>query len=227
MERAKTAMVEGNYASATAEAEEQIRAECKRNGDKLLELTRIHLSIDEPSRSIGADEPDWIGRLRKICLHARAIGGWEVGNIDIAHLMAPELRAAYVQMDVVWKRIPPEFKRKHGLDIVDSEYWANEARSGMLATYDHPTPLALALLRARHDNLHSGTAWRSYTQLAIWLLYLGLGYGSALVYLAEDLGVGEDVATRLAEVLMQGIDKPAAMERISSFPGHGERLGDS
>ncbi len=220
-------MVEESNAGATAEVEEQLRAECKRNRDKLRELSRIHLSIDEPSRSIGMDESDWIGRLRKICLHARAIDGREIDDIDIVHVMAPELRAAYVQMDAVWRRIPPEFKRKHGLDIIDSDYWANEARSGMLATYDHPTPLALALLQAGRGNLLSGKAWQSYTQLAIWLGYLGLGYGGALVYLAEVLGVGGEVVTRLAAAMMQGLDEPVSMERMSSFPGHGEQLGDS
>ena len=207
--------------------EEQLRAECKRNRDKLRELSRIHLSIDEPSRSIGTDESDWICRLRKICLHARAIDGWEIDDIDIVHVMAPELRAAYVQMDAVWKCIPPKFKRKHGLDIMDSDYWANEARSGMLATYDHPTPLALALLQARRGNLLSGEAWQSYTQLAIWLGFLGLGYGSALVYLAEVLDVGGEVVTDLTAAMMQGLDEPVAMERLPSILGRGERLGDS
>ena len=56
-----------------------------------------------------ADERDWIGRLRKICLHVRAIDGWEIGA-GVEHVMATDLRAAYVQMDAVWKHLPATFR---------------------------------------------------------------------------------------------------------------------
>ena len=58
---------------------QELRARCERCRGLLGELARIHLAIDAPTRRMQADEPDWIGRLRKICLHARAIDGWEIG----------------------------------------------------------------------------------------------------------------------------------------------------
>jgi len=176
----------------TTESAEQVRADCERSRDLLRELTRIHLSIDEPARSIGADEPDWICRLRKICLHVRAIDTWEI-DADIAHVMAPELRAAYVQMDAVWKSVPRKFK----LHEVDSDWWLKEARDGLLATYDHPTPFGLALLQEGRGGFRSGEAGESYGRLTVWLGFLGLGYVFALTYLAVVLSVEGEAITRL------------------------------
>ena len=199
MNRAKAEMAGVGDPGATAEFVEQRRAECERSRDMLGELTRIHLVIDDPARSIGSDEPVWICRLRKICLHVRAIESLDIG-VDIAHVMAPELRAAYVQIDAVWKCVPREFK----LDEMNSDWWADEARNGMLATYDHPTPFSLAFLPADRGGLRSGEAWHSYTRLALWLGYLGLGYGLALAYLAEVLGAEGDVVSHLAAAVAHG-----------------------
>lgn len=200
----------------TAELVEQLRAECERNRDVLRDLVRIHLSIDKPARSIGADEPDWICRLRKICLHVRAIETLEI-DTEVAHVMAPELRAAYVQMDAVWKSMP----RKYKLDEMNSGWWATEAKNGMLAAYDHPTPIGLVLLRAGRGGFRSGEAGETYTRLALWLGYLGLGYGLALTYLAAVLGVEGEVDSRLEAAVTRGLDKPVLTARALSAPRRG------
>ena len=158
-------------------------------------LVRIHQSIDSPTRRIEPDEPDWIFRLRKVCLHCTAIDRWTI-DIDSLHAMATEIRAAYVQIDAVWKCMPEEFR----LDEMDDDWWANEARSGILATYDHPTPTSL-FFSARQGGFGRSDDQGSYMQLALWLIRLGLGYGFALSYLAEVMGAEEDVAARLAEAL--------------------------
>ena len=147
----------------------ELRARCERCIGLLDELTRIHLEIDAPTRTIQAAETDWIYRLRKVCLHALATKCWEIGA-DVEQVMAPELRAAYVQMDVVWKHVPGQFR----LDEMDGGWWANEARNGVLATYDHPTPQNL-LLPSGRGGFGSSEDGRSYAQLAVWLCRLGLG----------------------------------------------------
>ena len=177
------------------EGVDDLRARCERSLGQLRDLVRIHLEIDAPARRIGADEPDWICRLRKICLHVRAIDGWEIGA-GIEHVMATELRAAYMQMDAVWKRVPGEFR----LDEMGGGPWAEEARNGMLATYDHPTPQSL-MLPAGGGGFRNGEDWKSYAQLAVWLGCLSLGYGLALAYLAEVLGAEEGVVSRVTAAL--------------------------
>ena len=171
------------------------RAQCERCRDMLRELARIHLEIDAPKRRIGADDPDWIFRLRKVCLHAVAVSRWEV-NVESVHAMATELRAAYVQMDAVWKCVPGEFR----LDEMDGSWWATEARAGLLAIYDHPTPTSLAFPLAE-GGFGGIEDPKSYLRIALWLGHLGLGYGLALAYLAQVLGTEGDVISRVAELM--------------------------
>ena len=182
---------------------QDLRARCERCRGILSELARIHLTIDAPTRRMQADEPDWIGRLRKICLHVRAIDGWEIGA-GIEHVMATELRAAYVQMDVVWKHLPATFR----LDEMDGGWWAEEARNGMLARYDHPTPQSL-MLPAGRGGFRNGEDGMSYAQLAVWLGRLGLGYGLALDYLSQMLGGEGDITSRVTAVLRMFAEEPS------------------
>ena len=177
------------------------RRQCEGSRDKLLDLARIHLEIDAPKRRIGADGPDWIFRLRKVCLHAVALSNWDV-SVENVHAMATELRAAYVQIAAVWECLPEEFRR----DEIEGSWWANEARSGVLARFDHPTPFQLA-----HPLSEGGFGEdedpESYLRMAMWLGQLGFGYGMALAYLAQFLGAQGDITSRVAAT-MEGLIEP-------------------
>ena len=94
---------------------EEMRAEYESYRDALRELARIHSKIDAPHRIMGEAEPEWIGRLRKICLHAVAITQWEI-EADVEHVVAPELRAAYEQMALVWQSLPADTVLAEGAD---------------------------------------------------------------------------------------------------------------
>ncbi len=143
------------------------------------ELRQVHFLIDAPTRVAGSEEPPLTFRLRKICLHVSAIVGWKI-CVDLEHVMAPELRVAYEQMDWVWRRLPDE----HRYLAIEDGSWANEARNGLLATYGHPTPQNL-MLAAGHGGFGDGEDGLSYGRLACWLCELGCGYAVALAYLAE------------------------------------------
>ncbi len=171
----------------------EMRAQCERCRDQLEELSRIHLAIDAPTRKFQEDEPDWIGRLRKICLHVRAISGWEF-EPGVEHVMASEIRSAYEQMAVVWKHLPSSVR----LDEMDDHWWNDEARNRVLATFDHPTPQSL-MLPAERGGIRSDESELSYIQLAVWLGNLGLGYGLALVHLSQILEAEGDITSRVAE----------------------------
>ena len=173
------------------------RTRCDRSRNMLRELARIHVKIDHPNRGIGADDPDWLSRLRKVCLHAVAISRCEVGA-DGFHAMATELRAAYVQMAIVWECMPERFR----LQELDGSWWANEARTGLLATYDHPTPLSLGLPLAEGgfgDVEHAA----SYVRFTVWMGELGVGYGLALAYLAQVLSADGDITAQLVAVMAE------------------------
>ena len=177
----------------------EMRAECERYRHALRELAKIHESIDAPHRMMTEGEPDWIGRLRKICLHVVAITEWDI-DADVEHVMAPELRAAYEQMGFVWRELPDELRPAE----YDGGWWAREAKSGMLATYDHPTGMSLA--RPLELGGFGDRDFRSDLQLAHWLCGLGSGYGPALVYLAQVLEVSEDVGARVSAVMVGAIE---------------------
>ena len=82
------------------------------------------------------------------------------------------------------------------LDEMDGDWWAEEARNGMLATYDHPTAQSLMLPVGRGGFL-DGDDTISYGQFAVWLGGLGLGYGLGLVHLSQFLGSEEDITFRV------------------------------
>ena len=189
-------VADGVRSSGTVEGRaDELSTQCERCVRLLDELFRVHLEIDAPARKTEEDEPDWILRLRKVGLHVLAMKGWEIGA-DVEQVMASELRAAYVQMGAVWEHLPEEYR----LDTMNVDWWANEARNGVLATYDHPTPQSL-LLPAGAGGFGTGEDGRSYAQLAVWLGRLGLGYGLALAFLAQVLGVEGEVVPRVADAV--------------------------
>lgn len=173
------------------------RKRCIGTLDFLSELLQVHFLIDKPARVAASDEPRWIFRLRKIGLHVSAIVGWEI-CVDVEHVMASELRAAYEQMDWVWRRLPDEYRYL----AIEDGWWANEAKNGLLATYDHPTPQSL-MLSAGQGGFSQGEERQSYGRLASWLGELGCGYAAALAYLAEVLGTEGDVIGRLTSAFQQ------------------------
>ena len=169
------------------------RARCQEYCGVLRNFARIHVEIDAPNRTVRADEPDWIFRLRKVCLHSVAITKSEV-SADGVHVMTTELRAAYEQMAAVWKCLPDEFRFNE-----DGSWWANEAKDG-LAAFNHPTTVSLAFPLAE-GGFGNPDAPESYLRLAVWLGRLGCGYGLALGYLARVLGAKGDIDSRLETVL--------------------------
>lgn len=181
-----------------AEGVEQQRVRCGEFRELLREFAYIHVRIDTPDRTISADTPDWMLRLRKVCLHALAISECDV-DVDGVHTMATELRAAYRQMHAVWPCVPAE----HRMVEIDCGWWDDEARNGLLATYDHPTPVSLILPLANGGFDEADNAI-GYARLAWWLGRLGLGYGLAVGYLGDVLKVSGDLDSQVTELLERG-----------------------
>ena len=177
----------------TLEQIEVQRGRCDKCRDALRKFARLHVEIDAPRRKVGGAEPDWVFRLRKVCLHAVAITKCAV-DVDGIHVMTTELRAAYEQMDAVWKCLPEEYRFEE-----DGSWWAKEVNDG-LAAYNHPTTLSLALSLSG-GGFADAEAPESYVRLALWLGRLGCGYGLTLAYLARVRGTAGDIDSRLAAVL--------------------------
>ena len=164
----------------------------------LRKLARIHIDIDAPKRRIASDEPDWVSRLRKVCLHTVAIARCEVSP-DGMHVMAVELRPAYEQMGDIWNRLPDEIRF-----AADGSWWSSEARK-RLATYNHPTMMGLPLPLAT-GGFADAEDPRCYLQLAVWLGRLGSAYGLALAHLARVLGADGGFDARLNAAMAAGLE---------------------
>ena len=173
----------------TLEPVEVQRARCESIRAALRAVAVIHVDIDTPKRTIEADEPDWIFRLRKVCLHALAITKCDV-DADGLHAMTTELRAAYEQMDAVRRCLPDAFR----LDEHDG-WWSAEAGDG-LAAYSHPTPVSLALPLSA-GGFDDAEAPESYLRLANWLTHLVW----ALCHLARVLDTPDGIDDRLLPVI--------------------------
>ena len=179
---------------------------CDRSLDTLRGIVRIHLGIDSLTRIVRPEEPDWILRLRKVRLHAMAISQWKVDN-EAMHAIATEIRAAYVQLDAVWQCMPEEIRFGDPHD----GWWGGEARSGSLATFDHPTPFSL-LLSAGSGGFSGEDGVAGYVPLALRLMQLSVGYGFALGYLAKLLNAGEEADARVDALVAEALGLVQAVE---------------
>ena len=173
---------------------------CEEYRDMLRDLARIHIEIDSPRRRVESNEPDWVFRLRKVCLHAVAITKCEV-SVDGLHVMTTELRAAYEQMDAIWGCLPDEFRFDE-----DRNWWVSEAKN-RLAAYNHPSTLSL-MLPVAEGGFGDSEVPESYLQLAVWLGHLRCAYGLALAYLARVLGATDNIDSRLESVLSVRVVPP-------------------
>lgn len=175
----------GSYQS-TAKDEEAARTMCEMQRGVLAKLFGIHRDI--LSRGTAAGEHDWVRRLEKVGCHAIAIAKREVDR-DAVHMIATEVKAAYVQLAEIWEDIPRELK----IDEIDSHWWSDEAQNGVLAQFDHPSSFSV------NGGLGNGDDRVLYLQLGCWMGYLGLGYGCGIPYLAQVMNV--DVEQRLAAIM--------------------------
>ena len=184
-------MAEAGSSESTAINVEAAHTMCEMQRGVLAKLFDIHRDI--LSHGTAAGERYWVHRLEKVGCHAIAIAKQEVDR-DAAHVIATEVRAAYVQLAEIWEGIPGELK----IDAIDSRWWSDEARNGVLAQYDHPSSFSV-LWSAESGGLSNGDDRVLYIQLGRWIGYLGLGYGCGIAYLAQVMNV--DVEQRLAAVI--------------------------
>ena len=120
------------------EAEECLHSACEQSIRHLNELSALHLAIDPPERTPNKSEAECVLRLRKVCLHVRAITSWDI-SADVLHVMAPDIRAAREQLYAIVLKFYDGYK---DADISKlRRYWAEKEKD--LALFSHPTAMAL------------------------------------------------------------------------------------
>ena len=185
---------------------------CESCQEHLRLLLSVHFKIDFPTRQTNPEDPEWIFRMRKISFHIQAIVGWNV-DVDSLHAMATEIRAIFVQLEAVWKYMPSELR----VTDVREENWVDEARSGILATYDHPTTFTLAS-SVQGGGFDDGDDPAPFLRLASWMISIGVGYGLALKHLSHVLGCQDEIDTCLVEAL--NVVRERAAQEAAKYAHH-------
>ena len=175
--------------SSIQEAEEHLRSACGRSIECLQNLSNLHLAIDPPERVATESDDERVLRLRKVCLHVRAITSWTIGS-DSLHVMGPDIRAAREQLEPIVLRIYKDDDDAHL--IQGRRYLKNQTQQ--LPSYSHPTPMTL--IQARHlGGFGREDTIKWLGQLYLFLIGLAVDYALGLEDIAEMLD-----RTKLPEV---------------------------
>ncbi len=183
------------------QAVDYLRAGSEQCLSYLNELIGIHFEMDPPGRSICLDDDEIVYRLRKVLLHVKSVTGWQL-DMEVMHVLAPELRAAEDQIDMIWKKIPrerlKEFVPGDGSSAVGKRGGPFETGRKILSSYIHPTPQGL-LLAKQQGGLGEVDEVQYYYILFVSLGNLVFRYAVSLVFLSQSLNCGKEVV--IASVL--------------------------
>ena len=137
-----------NSIQTKEEAINRLRSECEQCISYMKELTHAQFEMDPPDRMINQDDEEIVYRLRKVLVHITAITSWEL-NMEVMHVLAPEIRAADEQIGLVWKKLPKEqlidYLADDGESVVGGRDQLSKSAKENLSSYIHPTPQRLIL----------------------------------------------------------------------------------
>ena len=130
------------------EAIDRLRSGCEQCISCLKDLLRVHFEMDPADRAVCTDDEEIVYRLRKVLLHVKAITSWQL-DTEVMHVLAPELRTAYEQIESVWKKLPKEELSEYLADdeksVVGGRDKLFKSEKAILSSFIHPTPQRLVL----------------------------------------------------------------------------------
>ena len=172
----------------------RLRSGCEQCISCLNELVRVHLEMDPADRLIRADDEEIVYRLRKVLLHVKAITGWQL-DTEVMHVLAPELRTAEEQMDLIWKKLPnedlSEYLSDDGKSVVGGRDKTFKSGKEILSSYIHPTPQKL-ILGKEVGGLGGLDEVQSFINLFTLLSGLVFRYGVSLGFMCQLLSVKKE-----------------------------------
>ena len=210
------------------EAVERLRSGCEQCIECLKELIRVHFEMDPYDRAICADDEEIVYRLRKVLLHVKAIAGWQLDTM-VMHVLAPEIRTADEQIDLVWKKLPreelSEYLSDNGKSVVGGRDKTFKSGKAVLSSYIHPTPQRL-LLGKELGGLGKPDEVRCFIDLFMLLTGLVFRYGVSLGFMSRLLSGGKEgsiaaVMSKATEAM--GSLSPADCLRFVSRTNLGRR----
>ena len=173
-----------------------LHAACEQCVACLRDLVGIHFEIDPPTNVIASDGPHCVHGLRKVLIHVNATIGWKL-DVNVMHVIAPELRAASEQIDGFWDEAcrAMELEDPNGLvgaGTRGARAFA-KARQELVSAFVHPTPQRLFLPREQ-GGLAPASDSRYYFTLLGLLFDLAFRYAISIAYLSQLLRAGKEQA---------------------------------
>ena len=142
-------------------------------------------------------------RIRKVLLHIKAITRWQL-DTEVMHVLAPEIRTADEQIDMVWKKLPKEqlidYLADDGKSVVGGRDQLFKLEKQNLSSYIHPTPQRLILGREL-GGLGRPEEVRYFVNLLMLLVSLVFRYAVTLGFLSQTLGCSKEGS--IASVIRQ------------------------
>ena len=185
------------------EAVDRLRSGCEEFISCLKGLLRAHLEMDPTDRVICPDDEAIVYRMRKVLLHVKAITSWEL-DTEVMHVLAPELRTAGKQIELVWKKLPKEELSEYlgdkGRSVVGGRLTLFKSEKKILSSFIHPTPQRL-LLGTELGGLGKPDEVRCFINLFTLLSSLVFRYGVSLCFLWQLQGGGKE--SSIAPLLMK------------------------
>ena len=190
------------------EAVDHLRSGCEQCISCLKELIRVQFEMDPHDRVICADDEEIVYRLRKVLLHVRAITNWQL-DTEVLHVLAPELRTANEQIELIWKKLPreqlSEYLADDGKSVVGGRDKLFKSEKEILSSFIHPTPQRL-ILGKELGGLERPDEVRCFINLFMLLDSLVFRYGISLAFLSQLLssrkeGAIASVMTKVNEEL--------------------------
>ena len=181
---------------------DRLRSGCEQCISNLKELILVQFEMDPPDRAIRQDDEEIVYRLRKVLVHVKAITSWQL-DTEVMHALAPELRTADEQIDMVWKKLPKEqlidYLADDGKSVVGGRDHLFKSAKENLSSYIHPTPQRL-ILGKELGGLGRPEEVRYFVNMFTLLVSLVFRYAVTLGFLSQTLGGRKEGA--IASVLM-------------------------
>ena len=185
------------------EAIDRLRSGCEQCISCLKDILRVHFEMDPADRAICTDDEEIVYRLRKVLLHVKAITSWQL-DTEVMHVLAPELRTAYEQIESVWKKLPKEELSEYLADdeksVVGGRDKLFKSEKAILSSFIHPTPQRLVLGKEL-GGLGTPDEVRYFVNLFTLLGSLVFRYGVSLGFLSQLQGAGKE--SSIAPVLVK------------------------
>ncbi len=203
------------------DAVERLRSGCEQCISCLEDLLRVHFEMDPADRVIYQDDEEIVYRLRKVLLHVKAITGWQL-DTEVMHVLAPELRSATEQIDLVWKKLPREelleFLADDGKSVAGGRDKVFKSGKEILSTYIHPTPQRL-IHRKELGGLGRPDEVRCFINLIMSLSGLVFRYGVSLDFMSQLLCDRKD--SSIETVMLKVTDVMGSIS-LADCPFEGE-----